>query len=33
VKRDGIRQSAARAEAEEVFGGVGRIKSGRRLTP
>jgi cold shock CspA family protein len=33
VKRDGIRQSAARAEAEEVFGGVGRIKAGRRLTP
>lgn len=33
VKRDGIRQSAARAEAEQVLGGVGRIKAGRRLTP
>ena len=33
VKRDGIRQSAARAEAEQVLGGVGRIKTGRRLTP
>jgi cold shock CspA family protein len=33
VKRDGIRQSAARAEAEQVLGGVGRPKIGRRLTP
>jgi cold shock CspA family protein len=33
IKRDGIRQSAARAEAEQVLGGVGRIKAGRRLTP
>jgi cold shock CspA family protein len=33
IKRDGIRQSAARAEAEQVLGGVGRIKSSRRLTP
>jgi cold shock CspA family protein len=33
VKRDGIRQSAARAEAEQVLGGVGRIKVTRRLTP
>jgi cold shock CspA family protein len=33
IKRDGIRQSAARAEAEQVLGGVGRIKSTRRLTP
>lgn len=33
IKRDGIRQSAARAEAEQVLGGVGRIKVGRRLTP
>jgi cold shock CspA family protein len=33
IKRDGIRQSAARAEAEQVLGGVGRIKANRRLTP
>lgn len=33
VKRDSIRQSAARAEAEQVLGGVGRIKATRRLTP
>ncbi len=33
IKRDGIRQSAARAEAEQVLGGVGRIKVTRRLTP
>jgi cold shock CspA family protein len=33
IKRDGIRKSAARAEAEHVFGGVGRIKINRRLTP
>lgn len=33
IKRDGIRRSAARAEAEQVLGGVGRIKVGRRLTP
>jgi cold shock CspA family protein len=33
IKRDGIRQSAARAEAEQVLGGVGRIKASRRLTP
>lgn len=33
VKRDGVRQSAARTEAEHVFGGVGRIKANRRLTP
>jgi cold shock CspA family protein len=33
IKRDGIRQSAARAEAEQVLGGVGRVKPNRRLTP
>jgi cold shock CspA family protein len=33
IKRDGIRRSAARAEAEQVLGGVGRIKATRRLTP
>jgi cold shock CspA family protein len=33
IKRDGIRRSAARAEAEQVLGGVGRIKVSRRLTP
>ena len=33
VKRDGVRQSAARTEAEHVFGGAGRVKANRRLTP
>ncbi|MEA2754994.1 MAG: hypothetical protein QOJ54_1283 [Aliidongia sp.] len=33
IKRDGVRQTAARAEAEHVFGGVGRIKVTRRPIP
>jgi cold shock CspA family protein len=33
IKRDGVRQTAARAEAEHVFGGVGRIKITRRPIP
>ncbi len=33
IKSDGIRQSAARAEAEQVLGGVNRIKANRRLIP
>jgi cold shock CspA family protein len=33
VKRDGVRQSAARAEAEQVLGGVNRIKTSRRPNP
>ncbi|HVJ51049.1 MAG TPA: hypothetical protein VM689_01215 [Aliidongia sp.] len=33
VKRTGGRQRSARAEAEQILGGVGRIKANRRLTP
>ncbi|MGB8843421.1 MAG: hypothetical protein WCC64_20390, partial [Aliidongia sp.] len=33
IKRDGVRKSAARAEAEHVFGGVGRVKVTRRPVP
>jgi hypothetical protein len=33
VKRAGGRQRSARAEAEQILGGVGRIKANRRLTP
>jgi cold shock CspA family protein len=33
IKRDGVRKSAARAEAEHVFGDVGRIKVTRRPAP
>ena len=33
IKRDGTRQRSARAAAEQVLGGVGRVKITRRVTP